>query len=408
MTPYPHQTEIAKEAYNILAENMIVYLAMEERTGKTLTAILTCELTAVNNILVITKKNAINGWEDALNAFDHTKCYTITNYHQAKKFDPQAFELVILDEAHNYISSFPKASKLWSEVQSLTIHKPIIYISATPYAQGPQLLYHQFALSTWSPFAKFKTAYTWFKTFGIPETVYLSGRQVETYKNVKTEEVLARCKHLFISRTRQELGFEHEPEDHLHYIELGELTKEVYNIILKQKVLELNGELIQYDTTAKLRAALHMLEGGTAKTNNIRNDEGKVVQDGKPMILGNVEKINYILDTWGDTDELVIMYNYKTEFNKLQNYFKKALLLQATSYAEGVDLSHKKHLVIYSQDFSTARHSQRRARQANKKRDIPINVHYILVKDGISDQVYQTVSINKTNFVDSVFQETLL
>ena len=92
----------------------------------------------------------------------------------------------------------------------------------------------------------------------------------------------------------------------------------------------------------------------------------------------------------------------------MQSVFKKALILQATSYAEGVDLSHKRHLVIYSQDFSTARHSQRRARQANKNRAEDIIVHYLLVKKGISEQVYQTVSLNKKNYVDSLFEGNLL
>jgi ERCC4-related helicase len=97
------------------------------------------------------------------------------------------------------------------------------------------------------------------------------------------------------------------------------------------------------------------------------------------------------------------MYNYKAELTKLQQHFKNAVLLQGTSYAEGVDLSGHKHLVIYSQDFSTARHTQRRARQANVNRTLPINVHFLLVKKAISDEVYKTVSVNKKNYVDSVF-----
>lgn len=408
MTPYDYQIELAKQAYNILAEEMMVYLAMEERTGKTLTSILTCEQTAVNNILVITKKKALDGWKETLDAFNHTKHYTVVNYHQAKKVNSKDFQLVILDEAHNYVSSFPKKSKLWEEVKQLTNQKPIIYISATPYAQGPQLLYHQFALSSWSPFAKFKTAYTWFRAFGVPETIYLSGRQVETYKKVRNEEVLAYCKHLFITKTRQELGFKHEPTDKLHYIELKDLTRQVYNIALKERIIELNGHLIKYDTTAKLRAGLHMLEGGVAKTNAIRDDKGNLVKQGKGFTLGNLEKVNYILEHWGDTDEIVIMYQYKEELLKLQAHFNKALLLQSTSFAEGVDLHHKKHLIIYSQDWSTARHSQRRARQANQKRDEEIIVHYLLVKDAVSEQVYNTVSVNKTNFIDSLFEEKTL
>lgn len=61
MTPFPHQTSIANEAIKILKEHMIVYLAMEERTGKTLTSILVCEAVNVKSVLVITKKKAIAG-----------------------------------------------------------------------------------------------------------------------------------------------------------------------------------------------------------------------------------------------------------------------------------------------------------------------------------------------------------
>ncbi len=134
-----------------------------------------------------------------------------------------------------------------------------------------------------------------------------------------------------------------------------------------------------------------MLEGGVAKI------------DKQYLVLANREKIDFILRTFGDTEDLVIMYNYIAEQTKLEEVFKKARILQATSFAEGVDLHRHKHLVIYSQDFSTARHTQRRARQANMKRDTPITVHYLLVKKGLSEQVYNTVSVNKRNFVDSVF-----
>lgn len=407
LRPFDYQLTKAEEAYKVLAENMIVYLAMEERTGKTLTAILTVEKTSdlVKNVLVVTKKNAIDGWNGTLNAFETTKNFEVTNYHALRKVNRKNYDLVILDEAHNYISSFPKTSKLWNSVAKFTSGVPLIYVSATPYAQGTQLLYHQFKLSSWSPFKKFKTAYTWHRAFGIPDTVYLSGRTVETYKKVRDDEVLLYCKHLFVTYSRKDAGFDHEPKDKIHWIELREPTREVYNAILKYKAINLNGTDILYDTTAKLRAALHMLEGGTARGNSLKNDDGKVLKDGEYMVLGNLEKVNYILANWGDSDDLVIMYNYKPERLKLEKYFKRATLLQATSFAEGVDLSHKKHLVIYSQDWSTARHSQRRARQANKKRDEEIIVHFLLVKDAISEQVYNTVSINKTNYIDSLFKE---
>lgn len=409
MIPWKHQTNIAKEAVDIIKEHMIVYLAMEERTGKSLTSLLIAEDLAVQNVLIITKKKALTDWKQLLIDAKLTKNYTVINYHMAWKVDKK-YDLVLLDECHNYLSSYPKIGatsaqltelrkqgkpnkSIYDAVKRLCFQKPIIYISATPYAQGPQLLFHQFALSSWSPWRKYSNFYNWFRAYGKPYTIKLQGREVQQYDRCETNMVVEMSEHLFITKTREELGFEHEPEDVLHYIDLSSSTRMVYNELMEEQLAFFPGmtEPLVCDTTMKLRTALHMLEGGVAK------------QDREYLELGNCEKIDYIKDNFHDSEDLVIMYNYIAEKTKLEDHFEHARILQATSYAEGVDLSSHKNLVIYSQDFSTARHTQRRARQCNLKRDKPINVHYLLVKKAISEQVYKTVSLNKKNFVDSVF-----
>lgn len=403
MKPWPEQIELAQKGFDILSKHGLVYFAMEERTGKTLTSALVCEMCPnVTNVLVITKLKAIKGWVDTLKAWDHTKTYTVVNYHQAKKHKGN-FQLVILDEAHSYISAYPKRSAMWSDIHKLIYGVPIIYSSATPHAQGKQMLFNQFAMSKYSPFKKYKDFYTFFKDYAVRKngelpTVRIGPAQTAVdYKAVNDELIEAAVKHLFITRTRKEQGFEFEPVDHLHYIQLSNSIKDVYNTLAKDRMLEFthanSGKdyTLICDSGIKLRWALHMLEGGTLKIDNEYID------------LGNVEKVDYILQTWGDTKDLAIMYQYKADKIKLEKYFKNAELFQATSFAEGVDLSHKEHLVIYSQDFSTAKHSQRRARQANRARNTPINVHFLLVKKGISEQVYKTVAVNKQDFVDSRF-----
>ncbi len=395
MIPYPHQDTMSDEALDILRKEAIVYLASEERTGKTLTSILVAEKSEAGRILVITKKKALEGWQETLDAYDHIKHYTVVNYHQAHK-QTGHFDLVILDEAHNYISAFPKPGKMWKELKPLLANKPIIYMSATPYAQGVQMLYHQFALSSWSPWKNHKNFYQWFRLYGKPYDLKINGVPIRQYDKCDAELILATCEHLFITKTRKELGFEHEPEDVVHYVELNKQTKDTYNRLVEHGIAFVKDRELVCDTNPKLRVSLHMLEGGVAKI------------DDDYLVLDNEEKIDFIKREFGDSPELVIMYNYKAEFTKLSRHFHKARLLQATSFAEGVDLSGYEHLVIYSQDFSTARHTQRRARQANKKRATAIKVHYLLVKGGLSAQVYKTVSINKKNFVDSVFSKELL
>ena len=395
MKPYAHQEELSDQALDILRENMIVYLAMEERTGKTLTAILVAEKSAAKNILVITKKKALKGWEETLAAFDHSKSYTVTNYHQAHKV-VHKYDLVLLDESHNYISSFPKPSSMWKQLKLLLAKSPLVYISATPHAQGPQMLFHQFALSSWSPWRKYTNFYQWFRVYGKPYELKINGLPIRQYDKCDEAAIMGCVDHLFICKTRTELGFEHEPEDVVHTISLDKSTKALYNELMEHEIAPIGDRMLVCDTGSKLRVSLHMLEGGVAK---IDNDY---------LVLDNQEKIDYVLDRFGDNSDTVIMYNYKAELTKLELVFKQSLLLQATSYAEGVDLSNYSNLVIYSQDFSTARHTQRRARQCNMQRKDQIRVHYLLVKGGLSSQVYKTVTVNKRNFVDSVFNKERL
>lgn len=401
--PWEIQERNARKAFEILKEHGFVYLAGEERSGKLLTSVRVAELTsdAVQNVLVLTTKKALAGWQEMAENYTTSKVFYFTNYHQAKNvtFKP---DLVILDECHNYLSSYPKPSQLWGHVAKLCRGLAIIYSSATPHPQGYQQLYHQFKLSTWSPWAKYSNFYKWFNEYGIPEVVYTSSGEANSYHRVKDDKIQAEVAKYFITCTRAETGHTFEPEDVVHYIELAEATRNTYNMLITDRVVEFaDGDVYVADNNSRLRMALHQIEGGTLKFKTINFEKNKF--EFVTKILSNTEKIDYILEHWGDSEDLVIMYHFSGELEKLRRYFKKALLLQSSTYAEGVDLHKYEHLVIYSQNYSTGKHSQRRARQANTKRLTPIRVHYLLVKDAISDECYQCVSIKKINYVDSVF-----
>lgn len=390
ITPYTHQLDGAEQAFAILKQYGLVYLAWEERTGKSITSLLTAELTNRKNVLILTKKKALPGWEETLSTFATDRKYTVTNYHQACHLKAE-YDLVILDEAHSYLSAGPKPGKIWKDVARLTKSLPLIYLSATPYAQGYQLLYNQFRLSTFSPWRAHRDFYRWFDVYGIPTKARTPYGLVETYSRVK-DSAFATCSHLFMTKTRADINFEHEPEDVIHYVELSDETKNLYNSCVNKEVLRIGNIISPLDSSMKLRTTLHMIEGGVAKIGDVYH------------ILSNREKLDAIRQDFGDHSNIAIMYNYIAEGNKLRDEFKHAMILQGTSFAEGVDLSGIEHLIIYSQDFSTARHSQRRARQANKMRATPIKVHFYLTKEGISSQVYETVSIKKVNFIDSLYE----
>jgi hypothetical protein len=324
------------------------------------------------------------------------KLVNVTVQKLKPEYDGSNFDVVILDESHAYLSAYPKVGAIAKIVQQICYELPIILLSATPYAQGYQLLFHQLNMSKYSPFDEFPNFYKWFNRYGIPEVVYTGHGQSIKYDKVKPE-VWDLVKHLFITKTRKELDFEHEPEDVLHYIELDEWTKEFYDSCQEDEMLIYGDDEIPLDSSMKLRTTLHQIEGGVYKK-----------EDGSSGLLPNKEKIDAILSDFGDRSDTAIMYHYQAEGVKLGKYFRQARLLQGTSNAEGVDLSGLRHLVIYSQDFSTAKHSQRRARQANKKRKESIKVHFYLVRGAISEQVYTTVSENKTNFIDKMYKRNKL
>lgn len=394
MQPRPHQIEIANKAIELIKDFNIAYVAAEERTGKTLAALLVAEklFDKIPHVVVVTKAKAIAGWNETIAAYKPKVSISVFSFHQAYKAADSCPSLIIIDEAHSMLSAYPKPGKIQKEVRALCANKPILFLSATPHAQGYAQLFHQLQVSSFSPFRSYKTFYGWHEHYGKPYTIKVNGFDLAQYDRVKDEEVIKATQHLFITATRAELGFEHEPEDKVHYIDLHDDTKYAYNELLKHQIIETSAGTIVADSVSKLRTSLHQIEGGTIKIGESYH------------VLNNREKVDYVLKHFGDTEDLVIMYNYKAELTKLQAYFKKARLLQGTSYAEGVDLSMHKHLVVYSQDFSTARHTQRRARQANMERREPIIVHFLLVKKAISEEVYKTVSVNKKNYVDSVFK----
>ena len=55
-----YQKDIISKGLGVLKENRFLYLAMEVRTGKTLTSLGICNYLNVKNVLFITKKKAIS------------------------------------------------------------------------------------------------------------------------------------------------------------------------------------------------------------------------------------------------------------------------------------------------------------------------------------------------------------
>ena len=421
--PYKHQIEKAEECWNILKETGYVYLAGKPRSGKTLTSLLIAEASdKINNILVLTKKAAIPGWEKFLTNVSLKHNYIVTNYEQVGKWDsnkrkailklnPKDYDLVIIDESHN-LGTVGKPSGRYKAIKSLCYALPHIHLSGTAIVESPNSIYHQMSISKYNPFM-FKNFYDFFRKYGKPYYIKAAGRDIAQYDRFKPE-LLDEINKFTVYMTQEDAGISKDcmAEDKLHYVELNRSTKVVYNILQKDNICQIQRNMLVdimgytlvegrdtydlvCDTTMKLRPSLHMLESGVAKVDN------------EYIELGNTEKIDYIYNTFGDTRDVGIMCHFIGERRLLEKKFKNASIYSSSAHSEGVDLSHLKHFVILSSDYSGSKFIQIRDRIVNINGSNTTIVNHILVKGAISEQVYSKVS-KKEDFNNSTYEANSL
>ena len=105
-----YQRTIVERAKAILSAKRFVYLAMEVRTGKTLTSLSIAEEMGVERVLFLTKKKALGSITDDANKLCPSYEFWAINYESMHKLPKLDWDLIILDEAHT-LGAFPKPSK---------------------------------------------------------------------------------------------------------------------------------------------------------------------------------------------------------------------------------------------------------------------------------------------------------
>ncbi len=278
---------------------------------------------------------------------------------------------------------------------------PHIHLSGTAIVESPNSIYHQMTISKYKPFLQ-KNFYDFFKVYGKPYYIKAAGREIQQYDKVITEDDMStypkkkllmpviNCFTVYMTQEDAGISKDVQATDKLHYVELNADTKNLYNTLQKDNIAKIGDLDLVCDTTMKLRTSLHMLESGVAKIDN------------EYIELGNTEKIDYIKKEFGDESDIGIMCHFVGERNLLFKHFKSAQIYSSSAHAEGVDLSHLKHFIILSSDYSGSKFIQRRDRIVNINGSNTTTVNHILVKKAISEQVYKKVS-KKEDFNNSTY-----
>jgi superfamily II DNA or RNA helicase len=258
-----YQKNLSEQGLQILQAYKIVYLAMEVRTGKTLTALNIASNYGARSVLLLTKKKAIASIQKDFEALQPGFDLYVTNYEAVHTLTMMNFDLVILDEAH-CLSQFPIISERTKLVKKICENKPIIYLSGSPTPESFSQIFHQLHVSSFSPFAEYKNFYTWAKDYVFIKKKYYYNREMNDYKSANQSKIETETRHLFLSYTQAEAGFTQMVQEFVLKVKMKESTYWLASRLRARRVhIGKNGEEIIADTEVKLMQKLHQIYSGT-------------------------------------------------------------------------------------------------------------------------------------------------
>jgi SNF2 family DNA or RNA helicase len=390
-----YQLEMINKALPLLEVHKFVYLAMEVRTGKTLTSLGVSELLPVSNLLFITKKKAISSIEDDYKLLNPSYKITVINYESLHKIDQKGWDMIVLDEAH-CMGAFPKPSKRAKQVKSLIAKNKcyVILLSGTPTPESYSQMYHQVYAIPKNPFNGYKSFYRFCEDYVKIKIRPIGGFSIRDYSD-GSEEIIRKMQPYTLSYTQKEAGFKVETKEHVLEVEMNPITYQLANKLKKDLVVEGTDDVILADTAVKLMMKLHQMYSGTVK-----------FESGNSMIL-DLSKAEFINDNFGDV-KVGIFYKFKQELNALKKVYgdqlcteleefnttKKSIALQIVSGREGISLKNAEALVYYNIDFSATSYWQSRDRMTTKER-LESDVYWIFAKGGIEKDIYKAVTKKK-------------
>ena len=401
-----YQEEIITKGSDVIAEHGFVYLAMEVRTGKTLTSLGIAKEMGAKRVLFITKKKAISSIEADYQMMEPKFTLEVINYESLHKIEG-SYDLVVLDEAHS-IGAFPKPSKRAKQVR-IIIQKNdplVILLSGTPTPESYSQMYHQVYAIPGNPFKRFINFYRFCDTHVHVTQRPINGFNIKDYSN-GMPSIMDAMQPYFISFSQKEAGFQVKTNEHVLHVKMSSLTYNVAAKLQKNLVVEGESEVILADTPVKLMMKLHQIYSGTVK-----------FESGASKIL-DLTKAKFIKEKFKGK-KIGVFYKFKQELKALQEVFqdnlttqlkefvnsKKSIALQIVSGREGISLRQAECLVYYNIDFSATSYWQSRDRMTTKKRK-KNEVYWIFSEGGIEDQIYKAV-INKKDYTLNHFKKDLL
>ena len=400
----PYQQELAFKCAGKLGEHKICYLAMEVRTGKTLTSLAAAELIGASNVLFLTKKKAIKSIESDYNNFGFEFNLKVINNESMHKVSGD-FDLLISDEHHRN-AAYPKPNQSTKFIKEHWGRLPMIFLSGTPFPESYSQVFHSYWVSDHSPFSH-TNFYKWVKDYVNVKQIRKAGGMLSNdYSDADWEKIRPQIEHTLLTFTQKEAGFTSDVVEHFIPVEMKSSTYRIMRLLKRDKVVQGKGGVILADTDIKLMQKCHQISSGTCK---LEGGEGVILDDTKAR---QIKKIF-------NGKKIGIFYKFKAEWDCIKQVFgddvtnnleefnetDKSIALQIVSGREGISLKEADCIVYFNIDFSAVSYWQSRDRLTTMDRLVN-DVYWVFSTEGIESKVYKAVSAKK-DFTLSLFRRDI-
>ena len=403
-----YQERIVNKATEVIRQHGFVYLAMEVRTGKTLTALsIGIELKA-QKVLFITKKKAISSIDKDYDMLRPTYFLHTINYESLHKVSYDLdWDLIIVDEAHS-MGKLAKPSKRARDVKMRIIKSKanVILMSGTPTPESYSQMYHQVYGIPNNPFKEYTNFYKFAHKYIDIKIKPINGMQIRDYSH-GLPTIMDAMKPYTIAYSQKEAGFKVKTTEKVLEVEMEKTTYELASELKKKLVIEGKREVILADTPVKLMMKLHQLYSGTIK-----------FESGNSDIL-DYSKAKFIRSNFKNM-KVGIFYVFKAELKALKEVYgdelttelsefeetSKSIALQIVSGREGISLKQADCLVYYNIAFSATSYWQSKDRMTTKER-LENDVYWIFSRGSIEKKIYKAVT-DKKDYTLSHFRKDLL
>ena len=408
-----NQKIILQKALKILERQKYVYIVAQPRTGKTRSALAIISSLKPARALIVTKCKAIAGWLSEIKATDF-KDLDIINYESMHKIDFKP-DLIVFDECHHAISSFPLPSRAFRLAYELSVGSRYnIALSATPSAEGGSKLFHQFKIlgkDNWQG-----DFYAWHSRYGVPSFVYIAGGEKKPcYKKVNQDLIDSSINDSIVSMSQAEaMPSFVKSQDRLIRLNAPKIVNSLIAQIEEGVICHKNKEIL-VESGAGALIKEHQILGGTIlhTIHKLENCDAKEIKT--PLGISSY-KARYIRDNY--KRKSVVLCNYIAERKLLSHVLKNStesvddfkekdiqyFIGNVKAYSEGVDFSFADDMIIYSMTWSATAYQQVKDRMCNLNRKKEIFVDF-LIGGKVDEMIYKAVAIDKLNFTMSYYKK---